>query len=374
MLEVYDKDNQLSFTMSVSTSRKINIYWRDLESKLKEERDHKKIVFIDPLVLGLFPKLINLETNLAGLSIIPTNIGEKEKNMETLSSILSIMEQEGIGRRNDQIYAVGGGVLLDMVSFACSMYRRGIHVTKVPTTLLAYIDASIGIKTGINFLGHRNRLGSYNARFDVLLDANFLKVLDKGLIKEGLGEMFKIALIKSNVLFKKIEESIPYLLNSKFYTEPKGKELLSLSLKLMLEELHENPEEDLLKRSVDFGHTFSPLVEMESINNSRYRKIPHGFAVAYDCMLTSAISNRRGYLTDALFSRICELYLSFDFDFKNSVYLENDLIWASALEMTKHRGGDQHIPVPTGIGQFDFIEDLTYNELLEAKKHLDLFI
>jgi hypothetical protein len=38
--------------------------------------------------------------------------------------------------------------------------------------------------------------------------------------------------------------------------------------------------------------------------------------------------------------------------------------------MTKHRGGHQHIPVPTGIGQFYFIEDLTYDELKIAKKHL----
>jgi 2-epi-5-epi-valiolone synthase len=374
MLEVFNNDNELNFTMCVSTSRKIDIYWKDLESKLKEKSECKKIVFIDPLVLGLFPRLISLETSLPNLSIIPTNIGEKEKNINTLSSILSLIEQEGVGRRNDQIYAVGGGVLLDVVSFACSIFRRGIHLTKVPTTLLAYIDASIGIKTGINFLGQRNRLGSYNARFDVLLDSNFLKILDKALIKEGLGEMFKIALIKSNILFKKIEDSIPNLLHGNFYTEPQGKELLSLSLKLMLEEIHENPEEDLLKRSVDFGHTFSPLIEMESVDNSSYRKIPHGYAVAYDCLLSCSISNLRGYLADDVFSRICKLYLSFDFDFSNSVYMDNDLIWASVIEMTKHRGGDQHIPVPTEIGQFYFIEDLTYDELIIAKKHLEIFI
>jgi hypothetical protein len=41
--------------------------------------------------------------------------------------------------------------------------------------------------------------------------------------------------------------------------------------------------------------------------------------------------------------------------------------------MTKHRGGRQHIPVPTDIGQFCFIEDLTYDELKIAKKHLSNF-
>ncbi len=373
MLDIFNNNNELGFSMCVSTSRKIDIYWCDIKSKLKENYKCKQIVFIDPVVLGLFPELIDLELNLPHLVIVPTNIGEKEKDIDTLLSTLSLLEQEGIGRRADKVYVVGGGVLLDVISFACSIFRRGIHLTKVPTTLLAYIDASIGIKTGINFMGQRNRLGSYNARFEVLLDPNFLKILDKTLIQEGLGEMFKIALIKSEILFDKIEASIPNLLQGDFYTETQGKELLSLSLKLMLEEIHDNPEEELLKRSVDFGHTFSPLVEMESVNNINYRKLPHGYAVAYDCLLSSAISNLRGQLTDIVFSRICNLYLAFDFDFRNSIYMDDDLMWASVIEMTKHRGGCQHIPVPTGIGQFCFIEDLTYDELKRAKTHLSNF-
>jgi len=373
MLDIFNNNNELDFSMCVSTSRKIDIYWSEIKSKLKENYKCKQIVFIDPVVLGFFPELIDLELNLPHLVIVPTNIGEKEKDIDTLLSTLSLLEQEGIGRRADKIYVVGGGVLLDVVSFACSIFRRGIHLTKVPTTLLAYIDASIGIKTGINFMGQRNRLGSYNARFEVLLDPNFLKILDRTLIQEGLGEMFKIALIKSEILFDKIEASIPNLLQGDFYTENQGKELLSLSLKLMLEEIHDNPEEELLKRSVDFGHTFSPLVEMESVNNINYRKLPHGYAVAYDCLLSSAISNLRGQLTDIVFSRICNLYLAFDFDFGNSIYMDDDLMWASVIEMTKHRGGCQHIPVPIGIGQFCFIEDLTYDELKIAKTHLSNF-
>jgi 3-dehydroquinate synthase len=265
---------------------------------------------------------------------------------------------------------VGGGVLIDVISLACSVFRRGVYLTKIPTTLLAFIDASIGIKSGINFMGQRNRLGSYNARFNVLLDPKFLKILDKALIKEGLGEIFKIALIKSEELFDKIEKSASKLLQGDFYNKPQGRVLLSQSLRLMLEEIHENPEEDILRRSVDFGHTFSPLVEMESVSNASYRRLPHGYAVAYDCLLSSVISNIRGKLSDGDLSRIFNLYLIFDFDFSNPVYMDHDLMWASVLEMTKHRGNNQHIPIPTGIGQFCFIEDLTYDELKIAKKRL----
>ena len=56
---------------------------------------------------------------------------------------------------------MGGGALLDIVGMAAGMYRRGIPYIKVPTTLLGIVDASIGVKTGINFKDRRNRLGSY---------------------------------------------------------------------------------------------------------------------------------------------------------------------------------------------------------------------
>ncbi len=371
MLDFIKSDKgELTFSMTVSTSRKIDIYWNDIESELRSNRQCKQIVFIDPIVLSFFPELVNLESSLPNLVIVPTNIGEKEKDIDTLLSILSVLEQEGVGRRADKIYVVGGGVLIDVVSLACSVFRRGVYLIKVPTTLLAFIDASIGIKSGINFMGQRNRLGSYNARFNVLLDPKFLKILDKALLKEGLGEIFKIALIKSEELFDKIEESTSKLLQGDFYNKAQGRILLSQSLRLMLEEIHENPEEDILRRSVDFGHTFSPLVEMESVSNASYRKLPHGYAVAYDCLLSSVISNIRGKLSDSDLSRIFNLYLIFDFDLSNSIYMDHDLMWASVLEMTKHRGNNQHIPVPTGIGQFCFIEDLTYDELKIAKKHL----
>ena len=141
MLDIFNNNNELDFSMCVSTSRKIDIYWSEIKSKLKENYKCKQIVFIDPVVLGLFPELIDLELNLPHLVIVPTNIGEKEKDIDTLLSTLSLLEQEGIGRRDDKIYVVGGGVLLDVVSFACSIFRRGIHLTKVPTTL--YINSGL---------------------------------------------------------------------------------------------------------------------------------------------------------------------------------------------------------------------------------------
>jgi 3-dehydroquinate synthase len=41
---------------------------------------------------------------------------------------------------------------------------------QVPTTLMAAIDASIGIKTAINFDGRKNKLGTYCPPLGVFID------------------------------------------------------------------------------------------------------------------------------------------------------------------------------------------------------------
>jgi 3-dehydroquinate synthase len=119
-------------------------------------------------------------------------------------------------------------------------------------------------------------------------------------------------------------------------------------------------------RSVDFGHTFSPLVEMESIRKPDYRALPHGYAVAYDCLLTSCLSNLRGLLPSNDFDRILRLYLDFDMDFANETYRDDELLWASLLEMKKHRGGNQNIPVPVKLGEFSFLQNVTYEQVKNA--------
>jgi hypothetical protein len=53
----------------------------------------------------------------------------------------------------------------------------------------------------------------------------------------------------------------------------------------------------------------------------------------------------------------------FDFDFNNDIYLDYNLLWASFLEMKKHRGGNQNLPVPVEIGSYSFIQDLNFDEI-----------
>lgn len=361
--------------MEVIQKRTINVHFSEIDSFIIANKDVKKLIFIDPIVLANQSRFLDLEQEQTNLTLVPTNLNESNKNFESLMAILTILEEKGIGRRNDMVYAIGGGAMLDTVAMACSIYRRGIHIVKVPTTLLSIVDAAIGIKTGINYLGQRNRIGSYHFDYTVVADPRLMNGLQKSLVRQGLGEIFKIAIIKSEELFDILSDEKPNLEDVMFYSTPKGIRILEMSIQLMLEELHENPREENLKRCVDFGHSFSPLVEMESISRKGVKSLPHGYSVAFDCILTATISMKRGLLNTKDYKRILSLYMSHDFGFTNDIYKDDKLLWSSFLEMTKHRGGAQNFPIPIAIGKYRFIQDITYEEvkgsLLAIQKEIE---
>ena len=362
-----DELGRLEFKMKSSIDREVSFYWADVKKKISSDWKSKKVIaFIDSNVYESDSSWLTLEESHSSLFLIPTNLGESTKETESLLACLERIESVGFSRRNDILLAIGGGVLMDLVSLAANLYRRGVAVVKVPTTLLGFVDASIGIKTGINFMGQRNRLGTYYLNYDVLYDRSLLRTLSVDLLREGLGEIFKIAIIKSKRLFELLEINSKDILDPLFYQTSSGAEIIGLSVKLMLEELHENPTETNLKRCVDFGHSFSPLVEMRSIKEAHFSAIPHGLAVGADCIITSIIARNRGILSVDDFDRILSVGMAIDFLSEHPIYKHNDIMWSSLVDMTEHRGGSQNLPYPTEIGRYDFIQDLVLEELINA--------
>ena len=113
----------------------------------------RRIVIIDLKVSKLYLDIVKkyFEAFDVNCSIIIIDATEENKNVNTLLYLLDEIENLGPNRKNEPLIAVGGGVLLDIVGMAAGLYRRGIPYIKVPTTLLGIVDASVGVKTGINF-------------------------------------------------------------------------------------------------------------------------------------------------------------------------------------------------------------------------------
>jgi len=116
-------------------------------------------------------------------------------------------------KRREPFLAIGGGVLLDIAGMAASLYRRGVPFVRVPTTLLAIVDASVGVKNGVDFCcrktkhSYKNRTGTFYAPVSCLLDAGtFIKTQNRRNVSNGCGEIMKLALVRSAELFQLLED------------------------------------------------------------------------------------------------------------------------------------------------------------------------
>merc|ERR1719305_235851 len=141
---------------------------------------------------------------------------EENKTMETALQVTKKMKQFNIDRRTEPVLAIGGGVCLDVVGMAASLFRRRTPYIRVPTTALSYVDASVGAKNGVNFAGSKNRLGTYVPPCAALLDPMFIETQPDREVANGIAEMAKMAIMKSPELFCLLEEHAPRLVQDKF--------------------------------------------------------------------------------------------------------------------------------------------------------------
>ena len=122
--------------------------------------------------------------------------GDMNKGLASLIQIWTILSNEGASR-NSLLVNLGGGMITDMGGFAGATFKRGIRTINIPTTLMASVDAAVGGKTGINFNGLKNEIGSFYPPLCVFIDCEFLRTLDRDNILSGYAEMIKHGLISS---------------------------------------------------------------------------------------------------------------------------------------------------------------------------------
>lgn len=286
--------------------------------------------------------------------------GEENKSLSTLTSLLEKLDSFPIKRRCEPVIAVGGGVLTDVVAFAAGVYRRGVPHVKIPTTLMGYVDAAIGIKCGINFNGNKNRIGSFEPPLSVLLDQTFLKTLPHRHIMNGLGEIIKLAVVLDGEIFERLEKDGISCIKNRFQGGL-AETVLERSIHVMMNELAPNLYEGNLARAVDFGHTFSMVYEMESCQD-----ILHGEAVLVDIIFSVFLASVRGTLSRKDTNRILALIASFPYQLPFSRNVTPAVLWNSVIERMYHRNGSQSIPLPSAIGKYVFANDVTFDEIDKA--------
>lgn len=166
----------------------------ELKAITSNSKPIKRFVVIDETVNQLYGSQVikYFEARNVGYKILPLPTTEENKSMELVTKILEEVHSFGIDRRSEPIIAIGGGVCLDVVGLAASLYRRRTPYIRVPTTLLSYIDASVGAKTGVNFANCKNKLGSYIPPVATFLDRSFIQTVPRRQISNGMAEMLKV--------------------------------------------------------------------------------------------------------------------------------------------------------------------------------------
>jgi 3-dehydroquinate synthase len=238
------------------------------------------------------PHLAALQATLAAAGIASDAIvlppGEATKSWTQLEALTDQLLTHGI-ERGDHVVALGGGVIGDLVGFACSIVKRGCGFVQIPTTLLAQVDSSVGGKTAINARAGKNLIGAFHQPGLVLIDPDVLDTLPARETRAGYAEVVKYGLIDDFAFFEWCETNGDKLLAG----DPEARAYaIAHSVGAKARIVAEDERETSGKRALlNLGHTFGHALEAETGFSDR---LLHGEGVAAGMALAFAYSARRG--------------------------------------------------------------------------------
>ena len=283
-----------------------------LEPLLPDNADEPVFVLTDSNTARLCLPLVK-HGRLAAAHIITIESGDENKNLTTLTHIWQALVDGG-ATRHSLLLNLGGGMVTDVGGLAASTFKRGIRFVNVPTTLLGVVDAATGGKTGINFCGLKNEIGTFAQPEAVIIDTQFFKTLDEKSLLSGYAEMLKHALISDADLLRDTVQ-----LNFENYSDDQLNDLITRNLAVKERIIAADPTEHGQRKVLNFGHTFGHA--FESLSHTLGSPLPHGFAVMWGMVCELYLSCRllglnKATLTDFLYLAK-EHYGAFPFSCKN---------------------------------------------------------
>ena len=211
--------------------------------------------------------------NISGDNVYLLPQGEQAKCFQHVQELCSWFLSRNLTTTHDKVVAIGGGSIGDTVGFAASIYKRGLKVLHVPTTLIAQIDSSIGGKTAIDLDGVKNAVGTYHSG-DTLIDVDFLATLPQEQLLSGQGEI-----IKYRMLSQEVEDT---------YCNGKGSmlDVIKACVRYKQRVCDADPFCRDIRNTLNLGHTIGHALELSY-------GIAHGVAVAngiyYETVMASKL-------------------------------------------------------------------------------------
>ncbi len=222
--------------------------------------------------------------------------GEPSKTLANAERVFALLQAKQFSR-HDVLIALGGGVVGDLAGFCAALYKRGMQLMQIPTTLLAMVDSSVGGKTAVNMPALKNGIGAFYQPHRVLIDPDLLISLPKREYLAGMAEVIKYALIEDNCLENSSLESNSTRRQAKASNDLRFFEQLQQNLPLdemiyqscqfktavVRQDEHETTG---LRAVLNLGHTFAHALE----EDTHYKTFLHGEAVAFGMLAACRLS------------------------------------------------------------------------------------
>ena len=269
-------------------------------SKILKENsiDFKQcLLIIDKNISKQFITKIKRSLHTKKLYVHIFKANEMNKNFSNVNKILDILLNKNFSRE-DCVISIGGGITGDISGFAASLFKRGLKLANIPTTLLAQVDSSIGGKTGVNSKYGKNLIGSFYQPSLVLSDIQFLKSLSKREIICGYGEILKHSLIDNKKFFSFLNKNLKKILS---LSSPFIEKAIYESCKIKKKVVEKDEKEIALRKVLNFGHTFAHAYEA-GLGYSH--KLNHGEAVILGMKTALSFSFKENMLSKSEYNLI----------------------------------------------------------------------
>jgi 3-dehydroquinate synthase len=286
--------------------------------------------------------------------VIEIGLGEENKTLKTVERVWKRFLGLGL-ERPSFVLGIGGGIVCDVTGWAASNYLRGLDFGLVATTLLAQVDAAIGGKNGVNFMGYKNIIGTIRQPGFCICDTSVLKTLPTAELRCGFAEIIKSAAIGDATLFALLESRTKEAL--RLDAEMIERIIEScVALKACIVGIDESEKGERMK--LNFGHTFGHAIEKTA-------GMPHGNAIAIGMAVAAELSVARGMMEKADAERLLGLIGAFGLPESCGIDAEGCI--DAIRKDKKRRGNGIRMVLLEGIGKA-MVTDVTIDEIWDILK------
>ncbi len=273
-------------------------------------------VITDETVFALYGKYFDKER------AIILKPGEQSKSFQNLELILNRLLEMGLNR-NDAVVALGGGVVGDIAGFAAAIFKRGVQLVQVPTTLLAQVDSSVGGKVAVNLAGGKNMVGTFYQPHVVIADTEVLETLDKRQYAAGMAEVIKYAYIADKELYVWLREgNMPLEL------------VIQKCCSIKADIVQQDPFDNGIRMILNYGHTVGHAIETAA----GYGALLHGEAVAAGMVYAAFIGEKLGISPPGLMEDTAALVSAYNLPYTvEKEILKKALFYISADKKAKDK-------------------------------------